>query len=225
MLPMTDRRMTLRPLPAEDYQILVEKAQTLEADGHGPKVLRLRDGSFLKLFRRKRWLSSALLRPYALRFAENAARLMALDIPAPEVIGTYQIDSIARSAVHYRPLPGITLRQALEGAGADEQEALVRRMGNLLARLHRAGVYFRSLHLGNVLLLPDDSLGLIDIADLSWQGSALSIIKRKRNLKHISRYPQDRQWLFNQHRLALLEGYRQVAPGEEDFLEHPLRIA
>lgn len=36
------------------YLDLVQGAEVLEADGTGDKVLRLRDGSMLKLFRRKR---------------------------------------------------------------------------------------------------------------------------------------------------------------------------
>ena len=42
------------------YEALREGAHVLEADGSGDKVLRLADGRMLKLFRRKRLLSSAL---------------------------------------------------------------------------------------------------------------------------------------------------------------------
>ncbi|MGH8426151.1 MAG: toluene tolerance protein, partial [Pseudomonas fluorescens] len=47
------------------YLALREGAQVLEADGSGDKVLRLTDGSILKLFRRKRLLTSAAWYPYA----------------------------------------------------------------------------------------------------------------------------------------------------------------
>lgn len=45
------------------YEALRKGAHVLEADGSGDKVLRLADGRMLKLFRRKRLLSSALFSP------------------------------------------------------------------------------------------------------------------------------------------------------------------
>lgn len=63
------------------YLALREGAQVLEADGSGDKVLRLTDGSILKLFRRKRLLSSAAWYPYAKRFADNCDALRERHIP------------------------------------------------------------------------------------------------------------------------------------------------
>ena len=42
---------------------MIVGAKVLEADSYGAKVYMLQDGKILKLFRRKRWFSSALLRP------------------------------------------------------------------------------------------------------------------------------------------------------------------
>jgi hypothetical protein len=47
----------------------------------------LADGSYLKLFRRKRLISSAAWYPYAQRFADNALALAAREHPLPRVIG------------------------------------------------------------------------------------------------------------------------------------------
>lgn len=175
------------------YLALREGAQVLEADGSGDKVLRLHDGRMLKLFRRKRLISSALLFPYARRFARNASVLRELGIPCPEVIATYRIPSIQRDAVYYAPLPGDTLRQLLDDR--QQAQALRAQLGRFVAQLHEAGVYFRSLHLGNVVLTPERELGLIDIADLQRQRRALRDSQRERNFHHMLRYPQDRQWL------------------------------
>ena len=190
------------------YLALREGAQVLEADGSGDKVLRLRDGLMLKLFRRKRLLSSALLFPYAGRFERNAQALRDLGIPCPEVLATYRIASIERDAVYYRPLPGDTLRQLLDDQA--QAQPLRRQLGQFVARLHEAGVYFRSLHLGNVVLTPDNQLGLIDIADLQHQRRALRDSQRERNFHHMLRYPEDRQWLLGEDNGAtFLLGYRQ----------------
>ncbi|KAF1054162.1 MAG: hypothetical protein GAK43_01022 [Stenotrophomonas maltophilia] len=183
-------------LPA--YETLRAGATVLEADRYGDKVLRLVDGDFLKLFRRKRLISSAALYPYAQRFADNAATLSRLGIPCPEVIGVYRIAAISRDLVHYHPLPGETLRQLIADGRGDT--ALAASLGRLIAELHDRGVYFRSLHLGNVVQTPDGRLGLIDIADMKTQRQALSKQQRKRNFAHMLRYPNDRGWLLEEER-------------------------
>ncbi|MDR1367117.1 MAG: phosphotransferase [Candidatus Accumulibacter sp.] len=174
-------------------------AQIIEADAHGTKVLLLPDGSYLKFFRRKRLFSSALWSPYAQRFADNCRALATHRIPCPEVIALYRITSIARDAVHYYPLPGQTLRSLLQ-QGIDEAEAvrLRRQLGNFVARLHILGIYFRSLHLGNIVRTPQDALGLIDLADIRIHRRGLDRFHRQRNLKHLSRYPEEAQWLSAQ---------------------------
>lgn len=51
-----------------ELDALVATATLIESDSYGPKVYRLDNGEYLKLFRRKRLLSSALLTPYSVRF-------------------------------------------------------------------------------------------------------------------------------------------------------------
>ncbi len=96
----------MRVIDYPSYLQLRDNAEVLEADGHGDKVLRLRDGSFLKLFRRKRLISSAALFPYAERFARNASELARRGIVCPKVLDVLRIPHIQRDAVHYEPLPG-----------------------------------------------------------------------------------------------------------------------
>ena len=73
-------------LDRRQYELWLASAQILEQDSYGEKVLRLADGTFLKLFRRKSWLSSTAFYPPARRFADNAAELKRLGIPCPVVI-------------------------------------------------------------------------------------------------------------------------------------------
>jgi hypothetical protein len=80
-----------------------------------------------------------------------------------------------------------------------------------MAQLHEQGVYFRSLHLGNVLVLDDGEFGLIDLADMRIYPSSLSSSLRLRNLRHMQRYTVDRRWLFEDHFEALLKGYAAKA--------------
>ncbi|MGE8188872.1 O-antigen ligase family protein [Pseudomonas sp. NPDC086278] len=199
---------TLTPMA---LQQLSDQAQIIEEDGLGPKVLRLVDGSFLKLFRRRRWYTSGSFNPYSERFAVNSEQLRTMGIPTPQILALYRLEN-GSSAVHYSPLPGNTLRQVLQGITAPAvRQALVERFGKFMAQLHEQGVYFRSLHLGNVLVLDDGEFGLIDVADMRIYPSSLSLSLRQRNLRHMQRYTVDRRWLFEDHFDALLQGYAKKA--------------
>ena len=183
----------LQQLPHTHYLAMREGAAVLERDRHGEKVLVLQDGSFLKLFRRKRLLSSAAWYPYAKRFADNAYALAALDIPCPLVIAIYRIKAIERDAVHYWPLAGQTLRQVIRAGNAPGD--LRERLQRFVTLLHNTGIYFRSLHLGNIILTPENRFGLIDIADLRARGRPLFAYERRRNKAHMERDPDDKCWL------------------------------
>jgi len=195
----------MQALDHAHYLALVQGAEVLEADGTGDKVLRLSDGSMLKLFRRKRFISSAAWYPYAQRFADNCVTLAERSIPCPQVRTVYRIAEIARDAVHYNPLAGNTLRQLLDTAAEDDD--LRMQLGRFIASLHEKGVYFRSAHLGNVILTPEGTLGLIDIADMRTYRRPLRKTMRLRNFKHMLRYPQDRQWLLGNANPAFFMGY------------------
>jgi tRNA A-37 threonylcarbamoyl transferase component Bud32 len=196
-------------LDATAYQRLRADATVLEADSYGDKVLRLADGSFFKFFRRKRLLSSALFYPYARRFADNANLLQARDLACPQIIQCYRLPHIDRDAVHYHPLPGHTLRQIMrEEEAAPQHPALARQFGCFVARLHREGIYFRSLHLGNVVFTPQAQFGLIDIADLRFCRAPLRAALCRRNFKHLLRNASDRDWLMQDGGKAFEAGYR-----------------
>jgi hypothetical protein len=58
----------MHALGHDDYLRLREGARVVEGDEFGDKVLLLPDGTYLKLFRRKRLVTSAAWKPYACRF-------------------------------------------------------------------------------------------------------------------------------------------------------------
>ena len=181
----------MQSLSRGQYDAWRRDAQVLEEDSHGEKVLRLVDGTFLKLFRRKSWLSKTTLYPPAKRFADNAAALQRLGVPCPKVIQLYQLSAPYRSVVHYEPLPGQTLRQLLSNDTSLDQLELFARLAEFITHLHDLGVYFRSLHMGNIVLTPDNALGLIDISDMRCLGRPLSRRMRDRNYQHLLRYESD----------------------------------
>ena len=176
-------------LAAAAYQDLVEGGTVLEADGHGDKLIALRDGRYLKLFRRKRLLSSALMWPYARRFHVNAVALRDRGVLSVATEQLLRIPHLRRTAVIYRPLPGATLRTCLRKAA--DRGALLHELGSFLAVLHRRGVYFRSLHFGNVIVVGQGEFGLIDVADLELRNRPLGPHQITRNLRHLMRYAED----------------------------------
>lgn len=175
---------------------MCEGSRVLEADPHGEKVMLLRDGSILKLFRRKRFLSSALFYPYAMRFAHNARKLSSIGVLVPEVIEVLRVSEISRDAVHYRPLPGDTLRHVASVSLSSERKLRLRsELNRLIVHLHDQGIYFRSLHLGNVIVGPDDRLGLIDFSDMRIYPWALGKYLRRRNVQRMLKLPSELEWL------------------------------
>lgn len=187
----------------DDFQKLTHGAKVLEADSYGAKVYLLGDGNILKVFRRKRLISSALLRPYSQRFIDNALRLAELGIPTLQVISHHKLDEPGKTAVLYRPLPGKTLLQLSREPDFSWHRHLPDLTG-LIRHLHHCGIYFRSLHLGNVVVTPEGLLGLIDVADMRFMRAPLSPRMIRRNVQHFSRYIQ-RERLGDQFPLAELE--------------------
>lgn len=200
----------MQKIQQERYIQFREGAKVLEQDSHGEKVLLLSDGTIMKLFRRKYFVSSALLYPYAKRFANNAEVLCHKGIPCPKIIALYRIATIERDAVHYHPLPGVSLRQIRTQQHSCFDD-LFDRLGRFTALLHHKGIYFRSIHLGNIILTPEGELGLIDIADLRYQKGPLGKYKIKRNFKHMMRDINDSQWLLSNCHGDLFKAYEAEA--------------
>jgi len=185
---MTDRALrrpaTLTPAAMES---MIAGAQVLERDGFGPKVYLLANGDILKLFRRKRLLSSALIRPHSLRFCNNAIALKRKNIPTVTALRVFRLEDRRWTAVLYCPLPGRTLRSLLHESTAD-WPALIPKLAHFINRLHCNGVYFRSLHLGNIVETPDGALGLIDISDMQIRRRPLGAELVRRNRQHFEKY-------------------------------------
>lgn len=181
----------MNKLSREAFEARSKGAKVLEKDRYGDKVLQLCDGTFFKLFRRKSWFSKTAFYPPAKRFADNATALQQLGIRCPVVLGLYRLSNPYRSVVHYQPLEGTTLRQLLNEQPSIEQIELFADLASFISELHDLGVYFRSLHLGNIVRTPDGHLGLIDISDMRCLGEPLSRSMRARNYQHLLRYEED----------------------------------
>lgn len=183
----------MRIVTARELQDWLEHGTVLEKDSRGPKVVLLQNGLILKIFhtRRHPWL--ARINPPAQRFAQNASTLEKLGIAAPAIAETLWLDrDKGLSACTYQPLPGTSLETLLKEQPT-EMGRLIPELATFIFGLHRQGIYFRSLHLGNVLLLPEGGFGLIDFLDLIKKRRRLNDWEAKRNLGHLRRYLQRRK--------------------------------
>lgn len=183
----------MRIVTANELQDWLRQGDVLEKDSHGPKVILLPSGKLLKIFRSRRNPLLARLNPDARRFAERARRLQALGIHTPQIGECTWIDrDKAVSACLYQPLPGQPLDKLFRDARS-EFDSLLPALAAYILKLHRLGIYFRSLHLGNILRTPDGDFGLIDFLDLRFKRRPLGRMLVRRNFAHLQGYLQRRK--------------------------------
>jgi hypothetical protein len=142
----------------------------------------------IKIFRPRRRLWLARLTPAAMRFTKNAARPSERGIAVPAIVESVWVDRPkAVSACIYNPLSGEPL-VAYFRRSPDACMAEIPALARFIRRLHRQGIYFRSLHPGNVILMPDRNFGLIDFLDLRLKRFPLSPRLARRNLEHFKNF-------------------------------------
>lgn len=199
--------LNIQPLSRHDLAQILLNSRVIEQDKNGPKVAILTDGHFLKYFHRKRLLNRELIAPAAVKFARNAHMLRLLNIPTLTVKSLHRINGEPHTVVLYEPIAGQTLRELLATNLADVD--LVYRLGAFLARVQRKGIYFRSIHPGNIIV-DGETFGLIDILDMRFHPWSLSRWARRRNWRHLFRNPAE--WSQRPDLIqALLRGYADTA--------------
>lgn len=205
-------------------QEYLANAEILETDPRsGIKVAKLANGNMLKFFRVKRWYSSARFFSYARSFCRNAKRLQALNIPTVQVKQLFHCENALRTAVLYAPLAGVTFMQLLKNKTLTQTH--VKALGQFIAHLHDLGIYFRGLHLGNIVLTPEGQLGLIDISEMTISPFRLSLHRRLRNFERFWRRKEDQQ-IFGEKNVALFSHHYAAAcqrfPMPEDVIRNTL---
>lgn len=183
----------MRIVSAQEWENWLAGGEVLEQDGRGPKVIRLSAEQIIKVFRPRRRLWLSRLFPQATRFERSAVQLLNLGIQVPHVQECFWLDMPQSiSGCSYIPLPGRSLEQ-IYLKSRSEFEGLLSAFAAFIYALHQRGIYFRSLHLGNVLQLPDGSFGLIDFLDIHFKRKPLGQRLVARNLLHLRSYLQRNQ--------------------------------
>jgi hypothetical protein len=192
-------------LSPEALDTMLTGGEVFEQDERGYKVVRLQTGDILKIFRVRRKISGARIYSHARRFMRNAERLHKLGLNTVVCKRLYHFANSTDTAVLYSPLAGYTVKKLLDGHLLNQEMAMA--LGIFIARLHQLGVHFRSLHMGNILVMPDGQYGLIDISDMSIYPWPLFCNTRVRNFRHLCRYPDDITRLGKLSWESLQEGY------------------
>ncbi|MCQ4234353.1 toluene tolerance protein [Pseudomonas stutzeri] len=199
----------MRIVSAQELEDWLASGRVLEKDARGPKVVALENGLFLKVFQHRRHPLLARLQPAAKRFAENAHRLQLLEISAPVVQELLWIDKKKGiSACLYQPLPGTSVEE-IYVQNPDNIATLLPALAKFIRTLHERGIYFRSLHLGNIIQLTQERFGLIDILDLQFKGRKINRWLVQRNLRHLQSY-LNRRKLTEFPLRKLIELYRRT---------------
>lgn len=180
----------MKKITRQQLNSLIESSSLLSEDKKGAKVFRDSENNYFKIFRQKRMFSLSRLIPYAKRFAINAQRLQAVDVPTIHVTGLWRIAKKQDYLVRYKPLDGLTIRELLQ-QGTTDKAGLIQGIARFMSELHRKGVYFRSLHLGNIVYTGAQQFGLIDVADMRVYKRPLNDAYRIRNFYHLFRYAED----------------------------------
>ncbi len=197
------------PITAAEFAHLRAGARVLESDARGEKVLLTPDRHIIKLFYPRRRFTSARIYPYAIRFWNNTKHLQARGIATVQCQQLRYDRQQRRHMITYPLLPGTTLRECLqEDRCADEH---LTALATFMATLHASGILFRSIHLGNVLVLEDGGFGLIDVADMSIRPWSLGLFRRARNFRHLLHDRRDREILVKYGYHRFLEEYETAA--------------
>ena len=197
------------PISAAEFEQLRTGARLIERDGRGEKVLLTPSNHIIKLFYPRRRVTSARIYPYAFRFWNNARRLQEKGIITIRCEQLRYDRENRRHLITYPLLPGTTLRDRLAETGNGDD--YLDKLATYLVTLHAKGILFRSIHLGNILVLENGDFGLIDVADMSIRQRPLGLLKRARNFRHLLHDRRDRQRLEQYGYGRLLDNYETAA--------------
>lgn len=148
---------------------------------HEPKICEA-DDTIIKFFYPKRRLfSSDRFKPYAMRFCNNIEKLQAYGYSVPNIVKVKYCAERKLYLVYYKKLAGVDVRTIAKTKGLN----FITHVSKLIADMHAQGIFFRSIHLENLLKQPDNKIGLLDIADVRFNKKPLSLYTRYRNIKHL----------------------------------------
>jgi hypothetical protein len=175
----------MKVLAEKEFNLTIQSPANIilkETPQGQPKVIQLANSNMLKIFypkRKKHFLHK--VNNKALLFCQNAQRLRQAGFIAPQIQTTYYYPAWDCHLVQYNKIAG----QDLRSHGLHGNFTVFNNFANYLCQLHQAGIFFRAIHLENILYTDEQQYALIDICDVRFQNSPLSAFSRYRNFKHL----------------------------------------
>jgi len=209
--------MKTRNITHEEYKELKKSSTLVDTKNGYPAIILHPDKTITKLWSKKAKLfSSARFYPYAKRFISNAVQLKRRGIPVPAILEHLRIKDSHVQLVRYEELSGSSIRNLLENS---PNEVDMLGLANFIFGLHQKGIFFRAIHLGNVIQMPDGNFGLIDFTDVTFHSKPLSHQQRASNIATPLRYAADVK-LIKQSNLPNLETLylKLYKPSDADLL-------
>ncbi len=201
----------------------MQENQVLLGTLERPALMLTQEQQVVKFFYRRKFISTSLLIPQAKRFRSNSIKLKQLGITAPDVSELIYCPDIPVHMAVYEYLKGDDFRVLC----SRNDYQCIDRLPSYIALLHERGVYFRAIHLGNVLQLDEDELALVDITDLSVRRK-LTIFQRARNIAHLFNSVEDKLLFANYGIRRFLDAYYgsvNLTNGDIRWLEWRLKMS
>lgn len=193
----------MKRISREDLDNLIEDSTLLLGKVERPGQLLTSKNEIAKFFYKRKRISTSTFLPQADRFRVNSIRLSQCGVKAPKVNDSFYCEDLPVHIVIYDLIEGIDFREHCSKGELDCLGILP----EYLSQLHDTGVYFRAIHLGNIVKCPSGENALIDISDLSVKSGSLSIFRRARNIAHLIDTEEDREY-FNAYGLdRFLQAY------------------
>ena len=164
-----------------EFDALANSSKVLVGTDYRVGILLTPENDIVKCFYHRKLISRSRLYSKAERFAANAALLAQRGINAPQIKRVFNCPDLPMEAVTYGLMDGVDLIEELAQGDYTSLAALP----EYLVHLHNKGIFFRAIHLGNVLKLASGEFGLIDFSDLKCHSGSLGAYTRARNLAHM----------------------------------------
>lgn len=175
------------------YATLVKDAEVLAHDQFGRnKVFLTQDKKIIKTFHVSHFLKE-LFSSRMMRFLKVVSKLNQMNVSTIHPEGCYRCLSPKLNIVIYPYVEGTSLREA-----AQQNPTILKDFAHFLAHLHRLNIYFRGIHLNNVLVNKKQGFTLIDVSNTKFR---VNLRRRAKNLAYVLKYPADAK-TFKQYGIA-----------------------
>lgn len=148
----------------------------------------LKGSNVIKIFNTRGLILSGFVRSFSSRIIHNVHKLKKLDIPSLEITAELLFQYVKRgSGVVYKFISGCSVRDLPKNAITKD---LVINLAEFIAEFHQKGIYFRAMHLGNIIY-DNKRFSLIDVAKIHFYPWPLFIFTRARAFRRLFKYKND----------------------------------